>query len=173
MRTFGFLCREQKTAHKLTENLWVRIKKWAVPILTTAVVNREVSWWGDHFTSELISTTALTLSRLRNSQCMFYQTVIFNCFCYDYLLHRKKKRNFTQQDGATYLLKSKSRSWVSDLLFLAFFFHFHRMTWIVKDLRYYLISSPPAAGKDNFHYTRLLRAPSNMTLNTWDISVQR
>lgn len=90
MRTFGFFLREQKTTYKLTENLWVRIKEWAVPILI--VVEREVSWWGDHFTSELISSTALTLSRLRNSsQHMFYEAVIFNYSCYDYLENRKKK----------------------------------------------------------------------------------
>lgn len=91
MSKFGFFFREQRTIHKPTENLWIRIKEWAVPILITVVVNREVSWWSDPFTSELISTTGLTLSRLRNSsQHMFYQAVIFKYSCCDYLVKEKK-----------------------------------------------------------------------------------
>ena len=39
---------------------------------------------------------------------------------------------------------------------------YHRMVWVGKDLS----SKPPTLGRDTFHQTRLLKAPSNLALNT-------
>lgn len=105
-------------------------------------MNRKINWWGDHFTSELISTPALTPSRSGNSsQNMFYQTIKFNYSCYDCLVNREKHSKFTYQAGATYLLKNKPCSWVTDYFFCCLLFNFHRITWIGRDLRYHLSSS--------------------------------
>jgi len=35
-----------------------------------------------------------------------------------------------------------------------------------RDLKDHLVPTPPATGKDTFHQTKLLKAPSNLDLNT-------
>jgi len=40
------------------------------------------------------------------------------------------------------------------------------MVWVGRDLKDHLVPTPPAMGRDIFHQPRLLRAPSNMALNT-------
>ena len=40
----------------------------------------------------------------------------------------------------------------------------HRMAWVGRDLRDH--PAPPTMGRDTFHYTRLLKAPSSLALNT-------
>ena len=42
----------------------------------------------------------------------------------------------------------------------------HRMVWVGKDLKYHLVPTPSAMGRNIFHLIRLLRAPSNPPLNT-------
>jgi len=42
----------------------------------------------------------------------------------------------------------------------------HRMVWVGRNLKYNLVPTPLAMGRDTFHYTMLLRAPSNLALNT-------
>jgi len=40
------------------------------------------------------------------------------------------------------------------------------MVWIGRDLQDHLVPTPPAMSRDVFDQTRLLRAPSNLGLNT-------
>jgi len=40
------------------------------------------------------------------------------------------------------------------------------VAWVGSDLKHHLVPTPPAMGRDPFHQTRLLRAPSNLALNT-------
>jgi len=42
----------------------------------------------------------------------------------------------------------------------------HRMIWVGRDLTDHLAPTPPAMGRDTFHWTRLLKAPSSLALNT-------
>jgi len=39
------------------------------------------------------------------------------------------------------------------------------MVWVRRDLKDHLVPSPPAMGRDTFHKTRLLKAPSSLALN--------
>jgi len=39
------------------------------------------------------------------------------------------------------------------------------MAWVGRDLKDHLTPTPPAMGRDNFHYNRLLKAPSDLALN--------
>jgi len=40
------------------------------------------------------------------------------------------------------------------------------MVWVGRDLKDHLVPTPSAIGRDTFHYTRLLKAPSNLALDT-------
>ena len=42
----------------------------------------------------------------------------------------------------------------------------HRMARVERDFKDHLVPTPPALSRDVFHQTRLLRAPSNLALNT-------
>jgi len=41
------------------------------------------------------------------------------------------------------------------------------MIWFGRDLIDLLVPNPSATGRSTFHYTRLLKAPSNLDLNTF------
>jgi len=43
---------------------------------------------------------------------------------------------------------------------------YHRMVWVGRDLKDHLVPTPPAMSRDIFHQPRVLRAPSNLALNT-------
>jgi len=40
------------------------------------------------------------------------------------------------------------------------------MVWVGRDLLDHPVPMPLAMGKDTFHWTRLLKAPSDLALNT-------
>jgi len=42
----------------------------------------------------------------------------------------------------------------------------HRMVWFERDFQRPSSSNPPAMSRHTFHWTRLLRAPSNLALNS-------
>ena len=39
------------------------------------------------------------------------------------------------------------------------------MIWVGSDIEDHLIPTPPTIGRDTFHQTKLLKAPSNLALN--------